>query len=242
MAVIATVLAAMTPTLKAMALQTALNVGINQVGKLFGDDNAEVAGQAVQAFAGGDMDGLVDIGANFATKHINNFASNPQSGQFGQIASQGVQQIMGAGPGNYGQAMQDFGVDQTTQYLNQLMGQADLSQFPNLQRLNQSPEGQTMMSQAFGAMKQSGLGGLVNMAGSIGSFWQEATRPPAHLDPNANFRPRVPWHKEGILPNIFSKPAPVPTAVVNAQNKSLLTPNTYRQGSSPHINNGRYQV
>lgn len=241
MAVIGTVLAAMTPTLKAMALQTALNVGVDQASKYIGKDNANVAGQAVQAFAGGDVDGLVDIGTNFATEQINNFANNPQLGQVGQIASQGLQQVMGAGQGNYGQAIQNFGIDQTTQYLNQLMGKADLSRFPNLQRLSQSPEGQTIMSQAFGTMQQQG--GMAGLAGNIGSMWQEATRPPAHQDPNINSeRAWLPPHDSKFSSEVFGRPAPAPTASINMQNQPLLTPNTYRQGNSPLVNNGRYQV
>ena len=94
MAVIGTVLAAMTPTLKAVALQVALNVGIEQASKIIGKDNADVAGQAVEAFAGGDVDGLVDLGTNFATDQINNFVSDPRFGQVGQIVSQGLQQVI----------------------------------------------------------------------------------------------------------------------------------------------------
>lgn len=244
MAVIGTVLAAMTPTLKAVALQVALNVGMEQASKIIGKDNADVAGQAVQAFAGGDVDGLVDIGTNFATDQINNFANNHQMGEIGQIATEGIQQVMGAGQGNRGQALQDFGVDQTTQYLNQLMGKADLSQFPNIQRLSQSPEGQTLMSETFGTMQQQG--GMAGLAGKVGSMWQEATRPPAHLDPNniPAERQYLPRHNESLLQSIdvFGRPAPAPTARLNKMEQPMVTPNPYSEDNLPLVNGGRYRV
>lgn len=244
MAVIGTVLAAMTPTLKSLALQVALNVGIEQIGKHIGKDNADVAGQAVQAYANGDMDGLVDIATNFATDQINNFANKHEMGEIGQIATEGIQQVMGAGQGNRGQALQDFGADQTTQYLNQLMGQADLSQFPNLQRLYQSPAGQTLVSETFRTMQQQG--GAAGFVGKVGSMWQEATRPPAHLDPN-NIpveRQYSPQYQESLLQSIdmFGRPVPAPTARVNKLRQPLITPMPYSENNSPLVNEGRYRV
>ena len=239
MAVIGTVLAAMAPTAKAVALQVALQVGTdvatNYIGEKLGNDSGQLAGQAINAIASENpTQALTDLGTNFVTDQLNQKVGV----NMGDLANQTVQALLN----NDTDTLAQLGTDQVNQVLQLLAqqqsqnliqpGQQGTTQ-GNANQMHQQPN-QAQPNHP-GLLRSLAMGGAGLGATALNAY-ADARKPPAHLDPNNAPAERIflPAMKEGL----FTRPAPKPTAVVN---HPLITPNNHLDNNVLE-NKGRYRV